>query len=233
MITPAEEDAVGEIGAPAVAKPVIDVVGFRPGGRSIAVGIHAAAVAHCERDLLSLRVEPLLASEIETAPLVVELQREVPVAESALDHRQRHGVVVSFDCAESRRRANGVFVDDQANAGSYVIENAVGVDGRAGPHEVYEPFGGFALTCGRIGSESLVARGGLTERARSARVADSTRMRELVEDALHEHAVLGLEFEFAPHHAVVFHPESPELALPLQVVALGDALEVESVASRS
>jgi hypothetical protein len=52
VISSAGQDAVGDIGAPVVALPVVDVVRLGPGGRTRALGIHAAAVAHREHRLL-------------------------------------------------------------------------------------------------------------------------------------------------------------------------------------
>ena len=48
VVSSAEEDSVVDVGGSVVSVPVCDVVGFAPGGGSVAGGEHAASVAEGE-----------------------------------------------------------------------------------------------------------------------------------------------------------------------------------------
>ena len=87
VVTPTEEDPVGEVGAAAVAVPMVDVVGLGPGWGSRAVGIHAPSVPHGQRSLLLLGEQALVTTEVEDGAGVVESDRQVARAESGVECR--------------------------------------------------------------------------------------------------------------------------------------------------
>ena len=68
----AEQESVGDVGTAAVAGPVLDVVGFAPGGWAVASGPAAAAVAFGECGALTGSEEPVLAADVERLPVLVE-----------------------------------------------------------------------------------------------------------------------------------------------------------------
>lgn len=89
----AEQHPVRDVGAAAVAVPVVDVVRLAPGRRAFASGKPASAVARGERDALSRREEALVATDIERLTVLVEE-----------DRHQSGRAGMPFDSGERHRR---------------------------------------------------------------------------------------------------------------------------------
>ena len=69
----AEEYPVGDVGVPVVAEPLVEVVRLGPGGRSVAAGPAAAAVAHRHSGALFLGEESFVPADVDALAVVVEL----------------------------------------------------------------------------------------------------------------------------------------------------------------
>ena len=82
----AEADAVGEVGEGVVGEPSFEVVGFGPGGWSVAVWPDAAAVACSHGGALCLGEEALFSADVERFSGGAEQDAEVAgVAELSFD----------------------------------------------------------------------------------------------------------------------------------------------------
>ena len=105
----AEQDAVFDVGVPVVAFPVVDVVRFAPGGRSVAAGPEASAVSHPEADALPGGEEALGSSDVDALAVVVEGDGDRSgVAELLVDGGQGDGFVGSFNYPAPTRRTFSV-----------------------------------------------------------------------------------------------------------------------------
>jgi hypothetical protein len=87
----AEQDSVGRIGAATVSRPVLDVVRFAPGWRSVAVGPSASTVPFFEHAALATGEQPLLATQVERLAVLVEDEGDGALdAGEPLDRLDRH-----------------------------------------------------------------------------------------------------------------------------------------------
>jgi len=75
VVMSAEEDSGGDIGAAAIPFPVLDVVGFAPGGWALTAGEAASTVAGSQCDALAGAEEAAFAAEIQRLAGLAERQR--------------------------------------------------------------------------------------------------------------------------------------------------------------
>ena len=68
----AEQNSVGYVSFSRISMPMLDVMCFTPGGRSIAVGKHASTVSRGEGDALPVGEEALFSTDVQRATIVVE-----------------------------------------------------------------------------------------------------------------------------------------------------------------
>ncbi len=87
-----EQNAVPDVGSPAISIPVVDVMRLRPGWRSFAARPHASAIALRQGGSLPRGEEPLLTADIERLTVVVKEDRDDPLrAGDPLDGFDRDG----------------------------------------------------------------------------------------------------------------------------------------------
>ena len=72
VVVSAEQDAVSNIGTAVISIPVGDVMGFAPGGRTLAVTETAAAISCGEGDALRAGEHPLLSTHVEWLKSIVK-----------------------------------------------------------------------------------------------------------------------------------------------------------------
>ena len=137
----AEQDSGGDIGAPLVALPVLDVMCFAEGGRSLATRPPASAIAGGERDALRTAEQPTLAPEVQRLPGVlgtaVDCQGDgAGAARVALDRRDRNGVGLAFEKPAPVPLVERPRGDDHTHADRRVAEQLRGVGGDALPQQL-------------------------------------------------------------------------------------------------
>ena len=133
-----------------------------------------------------------------------------------MNRSERNPVGVTLDQARTGAARERPSVDDEPHRRLLLVEHSPGIDARPRPQQLREALGGIALALRPSAGEERIAHQRVTEATANGRIG-SPRVRELVEHRLHEHAVLGLEFELSVNHAVGLHPDPPELGelLPL------------------
>jgi hypothetical protein len=100
MVKSAQKNAIGDVGVPVVSSPVVDVVGFAPGGGSVASRPSASAVAGGQSNALTGGVETLLAAEVDALTVGVEYHvQNSGVADGAFDGFDRDGGGLTFDAS--------------------------------------------------------------------------------------------------------------------------------------
>jgi hypothetical protein len=146
-----------------------------------------------------------------------------------VDVGERDAIGVALDHAGSGARRQRAGIDDEPHRRLLLVEESIGIDACARTNELHEALGRFALASGTGIGEVRIAESRVPEGSPGLRI-DASRVGELVEHGLHEHAALWLELELAADHAVGLHPEPPELIAPMAVGSGSDTRPIDAVA---
>ena len=143
MVVFAEEQSVGDVGAAVVSGPVLDVVGFAPGGWSVASGPEAAAVAFGEGGALAWGEESVFAPDVEGVAVAVEDDGDGALgAGEALDRGDRDRELSALEAAVSGAGDEVACGDRDAHGRCAVAEQLGGFDFGAGGDQAVEHVGG-------------------------------------------------------------------------------------------
>jgi len=123
----AEEYSIGDVGTPAVARPVMDMVRLGPTGRTIAVGPAAATIARGQRDALTSCVEALLPAHIDGLAVAGGDLEHRTGAGKSLDGLDRHRVVLALQLSVTGTVGDRFTVDENPHAGSAAPKELRGV----------------------------------------------------------------------------------------------------------
>lgn len=118
VVVSAEEDSVVDVGAAVISFPVLDVVGFGPGGWAVASGSHASAVSGGQCDALTVGEESLFAPDVDGLAVGVDGDGDgAGVAHRAFDGFDGDGVGAAFDATVPDSFTKVVFADEEADGG--------------------------------------------------------------------------------------------------------------------
>ncbi|MEL4318011.1 hypothetical protein WJX64_03255 [Leifsonia sp. YIM 134122] len=211
-VTPAaQQDAVGDVGVAVVAFPMPDVMHFRPGGWSVAVGFQTSAVADADREALRSIEQSFVTAEVQRLPGRTEQHGQVAGAQPPFDGRQGDSAGVTLDGSEPGPGAQRLLVDDDPHRRGLRIEEAHRVDGCASPDQLDESFGSVAFPDGPV-DERIPDR--CCPEGTLLRVGLPAWVGQLVVDALQQGTVLRVQGVLTPVHAVGADPLPPVLLVP-------------------
>ena len=174
MVVFAEEQSVGDVGAAVVSGPVLDVVGFAPGGWSVASGPEAAAVAFGEGGALAWGEESVFAPDVEGVAVAVEDDGDRALgAGEALDSCDRDGLLRALQTPVTGACDELLFRDRDPYRRSTVTQQLTRCHLGAGRDQVEEDIGGQLLGAARVvddllGSFGVASRTGADETGTAA-----------------------------------------------------------------
>src|SRR5690554_2657181 len=98
VVVSAQQDPVREVGVAVISGPLVDVVGFGPGGGPVTVWPPAPTVPGGQADALPSCVQALLPPEVDALPVGIEGDRDSPgLTQHSLDCFDRHRGGLSLD----------------------------------------------------------------------------------------------------------------------------------------
>ena len=182
-MVPAQQNTVRDVGAAVFSMPGHDVVRLAPGGRSLAAGEPASAVARGQADALSGGEQALVAPDVDHLAAGVEVDGHRAVgADAAFDRGDRDRCALPFEVSGSAaagqvgvgdehphgRRASaedGAVVGRRSEANQFDERVECDLVGRA--RVANEPFGAFGRSEVRGGGSACgrLSRGGVSGRA--------------------------------------------------------------------
>jgi hypothetical protein len=134
---------VCHVGAACVSCPVLDVVGFAPGGWAVAAGPAASAVAFGEGGALTVGEEALFASDVEGLAVLVEDDGHGAVgAGEPLDGLDRDRLVGAVQAPVPGAGGELPFGDGDPHGGGALAQESAGLNFGAGGDEFVEHVGG-------------------------------------------------------------------------------------------
>src|SRR5487761_2059679 len=156
MMVLAQENSVGDVGAAAVSGPVLDVVGFAPGGWTFAAGPAASAIALGECDALAGGEEALLATDVERlAVLVKDDSHGALGAGETFDGLDRDGLLCALESSVSCAGDELLLGDRHPHRGGTRAQELTGLDLGTGGHELVEHVGGELFGAARVVDDAL------------------------------------------------------------------------------
>ena len=151
-----EQDSASYVGATVIPRPVLDVVGLRPGGRTFAVRPAASAVTLGECDALPGGEESLLPSDVEGLPVIVEHDGDGALsADKSFNGLGREGDLVALESTVTGAGDQIVFGDRDADRGRPTPQELGWVHLGTGGDQSEEDVGGELFGGSRIMRNAL------------------------------------------------------------------------------